>query len=118
MSLRATDLGSLSGRLSGYDINFDFDGVPQDRLDGCSRGQDSDVFEELFIDRVISIEVFDVGQMNGGFYDVVEGAAGGSEDFFDLHERVESFIFDGAADSLSRLWVHWTLAANIDPAIN
>ena len=110
--------GVGSGGFAGDDVYFDFNAVPQDGLNGGAGGKDGDAFEKLLVNDVVTVEFFDVGQMNGGFDDVTQGATGGFKNFFDMREGVERFLLDGAADGLGGLGVHGALAADVNPAVN
>jgi len=87
-------------------------------LDSGAGGHDGHVFEDFFINGVEAVELLDVAQVNGGFDDVIEGAAGGGQDLVDVVQRIKGFFFDGASDRLGRLRIDRSLAADIDPAID
>ena len=67
---------------------------------------------------VITVELVNIVEMDSGLDDVVQRATGGFEDFLDMAQGEERFLFDSAAERLGGLRIDRSLAADIYPAID
>ncbi len=108
----------MESAFSRYDIDLHFYLIPQFGLNRRSRGKNGNIFEKVFVNGVEAVEVFDVGQMHGAFHNVIQSAASGAQNLFDVRERQLRFFLDGAADDFRGLRIQRRLPADVNPAVD